>query len=97
MFAVSHYGAFYLGSKLAGRSQHQRPRRSAVERSNRAVAQQLQHWQSKGRSLSGARLSAGKNVSTLENNGNGPCLDRRRAWITLRRNGAKEFGPQAKF
>ena len=68
---------------------------SGRERRVRVLAEPVEDRQREGRGLARAGLGGGEDVATLEDEGDGLGLDRRRGFVTLLDDGLEEVGRQA--
>ncbi|MNO99419.1 hypothetical protein D3C76_911880 [compost metagenome] len=94
MLAVGAEAGVDLLGQLAGRHQHQRPRR--IGRHLRAFLEQtLQQRQGETGGLACAGLRRGEQVAALEHGGNGPGLHRRRRLVVEPFEGAQQGFDQA--
>ena len=86
-----------LHRELAGRDEDEGADRVAGRREARVrvLAQPVEDRQREGRGLAGAGLGGGEDVASLEDEGDGCCLDRRRGGVALLGDGPEEVGRQA--
>ena len=96
VFAVGLDAFFHLGGEFARRGQDQgADGPSRHWGAGRRGQESLQTRQGEACGLASSGLGAGKHIATLENHGDGLCLDGSRDGIAGIGNGAKQFGAEA--
>ncbi len=95
MPAIGGHTLAHLGGQFAGRGEDEGTHRAAslVPR----LRQAMQQWQGETGRLAGARLRPGKNVSSLEDDGNGLGLNGSRRAVALFGDGAQDVGREAEL